>query len=61
MMKVGGGIKPQVEPHLPADQPTVAAAADVDVGLNSVGLSWRGAEELDVHLVVVPRMSLIVR
>jgi hypothetical protein len=59
---VRGGVEPQVELHLPADDVVaVAGAAHVHVGLQLVGLSGDGAQQLHVDLVVVPRVQLVVR
>ncbi len=61
VVEVGGGVEPEVEAHLAADDAAVAGAADVDVGLEGVGLAGDGAQELHVDLVVEPRVRLVVR
>ena len=55
-----GGVEPEVEPHLTADDVAVAAAADVHVGLERVGLPRDGAQELHVDLVVETGVRLVV-
>lgn len=60
-MEVLGRIEPEMELHLPAYDLAVAAPSDVHVGLQCVGLPERGSQELYVHLVVEPWMSLAVR
>ena len=61
VVEVGGGVEPEVEPHLPADDGAVAAAAHVHVGLQRVRLPRHRPQQLHVDLVVVPRVLLAVR
>ncbi|RRT50595.1 hypothetical protein B296_00051656 [Ensete ventricosum] len=61
VMEVSRGVEPEVEPHLPANDPAVSASPDVHIGLQSVWLTGDCAQELDIHLVMEPRVSLIVR
>lgn len=61
VMEVLGGIEPEMELHLSAYDPAVAAPSDVHIGLQRVGLPERCSQELYVHLVVEPWMSLAVR
>lgn len=60
-MEAFGGIEPEMEFHLSADDLAVAAPSDVHIGLQCVGLPERGSQELYVHLIVKPWMSLAVR
>ena len=61
VVEVSRGVEPEVEPHLPANDPAVAASPDIHIGLQSVWLTGDRAQELDIHLVMEPRVSLIVR
>lgn len=61
VVEVGGWVKPEVEPHLPPNDPAISTAPHIDISLQSVGLSRGCAKELNVHLVVVSRVSLVVR
>jgi hypothetical protein len=61
VVEVGGGVEPEVEPHLPAMDGAVATATHVDVGLQRVRLPRHRPQQFHVDLVMVPRVLLTVR
>lgn len=61
VVEIGSRVKPKVELHLPPNISTIAAAPDVHIGLQSVWLSWSIPHELNVHLIMEPRMYLVIR
>ena len=60
-MKMSGGIEPQMELHLSPNYPPIATSPDVNVRLQRVRLPKRSPKELDIHLIMEPRMSFVVR
>lgn len=61
VMKMSGGIEPQMELHLSPNYPPIATSPDVNVRLQRVRLPKRSPKELDIHLIMEPRMSFVVR
>lgn len=60
-MEVRGRVEPEVEPHLPSDDPPVAAPPHVHIRLQRIRLPRYRAQELHVHFIMVTRVRLIVR
>ena len=61
VVEVGGGVEPEVEPHLPPDDGAVAGAVHVHVRLQRPRLPRHRPQQLYVDLVVLPRVQLVVR
>lgn len=61
MVKIFGGIEPEMELNFPTNNVPISTPSDVHICLKNIRLPFRRAQELDVDLIVVSRVIFAVR